>query len=252
MEHDQLLSEIRNNLPLGAKVQTVDLADPSFISTFHRYYEKFKDAYHIDQSKGKALEHLIGLQSIDFNSANRYCDVASAASPIQYVFPQLFPEVEFWKQDMIYETSVTKHILGGLAQRMSDIPDGYFDVITLHNSFEHFAWNADSEFIEELDRVLSPTGQCLIVPLYVARTHRIYFDPTEVSARLIASYDEEATLIPVRGFGQQHARFYSPHTASVRIYRHLGARLKVTLLDLRNGRCIAPTMYPEAAVLFHR
>jgi len=37
---------------------------------------------------------------------------------------------------------------------MRSVPNGFFDAITLHNSFEHFIWNADSDFVGEVDRIL--------------------------------------------------------------------------------------------------
>jgi hypothetical protein len=136
---------------------------------------------------------------------------------------------------------------------MSAVPDGFFDALTLHNSFEHFMGNADSEFVREVDRVLSPTGACLILPLYVASTPRIYFDPVAVTPSLLRTYDKEADLIPVRGFAnQEHARCYDAATLQERLISHLPSTLEATVVDFAGGETIFPEMFPEFALVLHR
>jgi len=216
------------------------------------YYEGNKEHYAIDKGQGKALEHALGLELIEFAQVKRYCDIASAASPIRHTLVKYFPNVELWVQDLSYVTNMSSRRIGGGAQDMTLIPDGYFDAMTLHNSFEHFAWNADSEFIAEVDRVLSPIGACVIVPLYLAASHRIFFDPIVVSARVVDSYDKEAELVPVRAFGQEHARFYSAATLYQRLLAGAPLGLTVTILELVGGSSISPLMYPEFALVLHR
>jgi hypothetical protein len=143
--------------------------------------------------------------------------------------------------------------LGGFAQNMSSIPNGFFDAMTLHNSFEHFMGDADSDFVREADRVLSPIGACLILPLYVASTHRIYFDPVAVTPSLLRTYDKGAELIPVRGFAnQEHARCYDAATLQERLISRIPATLDATIVDFSDGETISPEMFPEFALVLHR
>jgi hypothetical protein len=217
------------------------------------YFERHRELYDIDKGRGKALEHALGLELLDFSRVRRYCDVASCASPIQKTFAEHHAQVEFWVQDLMYQDDLPHFQLGGFAQNMRSIPDGFFDALTLHNSFEHFMGNADSEFVSEVDRVLSPTGACLILPLYVASTHRIYFDPVAVTPCLLRTYDREAELIPVRGFAnQEHARCYDAATLQERLISRIPSTLEATIIDFAGGESIAPEMFPEFALVLHR
>ena len=113
--------------------------------------------------------------------------------------------------------------------------------------------NADSDFVGEVDRVLSPIGACLILPLYVASTHRIYFDPIAVTPSLLRTYDKGAELIPVRGFAnQEHARCYDAATLQERLISRLPPTLEATIIDFSGGESIAPEMFPEFALVLHR
>jgi hypothetical protein len=218
-----------------------------------RYFQKHRDTYEYDKGRGKALEHALGLELLDFNRVGRYCDVASCASPIRKTFPGLYPRVEFWVQDLMYEDDLPNFQLGGFAQNMKAAPNGFFDAMTLHNSFEHFMGDADSEFMGEADRVLSPIGACLILPLYVASTPRIYFDPVAVTPSLLRTYDKGADLIPVRGFAnQEHARCYDAATLQERLITRIPPSLEATIIDFSGGETIAPEMFPEFALVLHR
>ena len=149
----------------------------------------------------------------------------------------------------MYEDDPANHRLGGFAQKMTAAPNGFFDALTLHNSFEHFMWNSDSEFVAEVDRVLSPNGARLILPLYVAATARIYFDPVAVTPRMLRTYDSGAELVPVRGFAnQEHARCYDAKTLQQRLMSRIPATLEATILDFSGGETISPEMYPEFAL----
>lgn len=217
------------------------------------YFQRHQGIYEIDKGRGKALEHALGLELLDFSRVRRYCDIASCASPIQRTFAAHYPQVEFWMQDLTYEDDPAHFRLGGFAQNMSSVANGFFDALTLHNSFEHFMWNSDSEFVGEVDRVLSPIGACLILPLYVASTARIYFDPIAVTPSLVRTYDKGAELIPVRGFAnQEHARCYDAATLQERLISRLPPTLEATIIDFSGGESIAPEMLPEFALVLHR
>ncbi len=231
----------------------VNLGSAPIRDNLEGYFARHREFYDIDKGRAKALEHALGLELLDFSQVKRYCDVASCASPIQKTFAKLYPQVEFWMQDLTYQDDLPHFQLGGFAQNMTAIPDGYFDALTLHNSFEHFMGNADSEFMREVDRVLSPNGACLILPLYVAATPRIYFDPVAVTPTLLRTYDKEAELMPVRGFAnQEHARCYDAMTLQERLISRIPSTLEATILDFSGGESICPEMFPEFALVLHR
>jgi len=47
------------------------------------------------------------------------------------------------------------------------LPDGSVDKICCHHSFEHFQENVDMHFIEEMQRLLSSNGRCVILPILI-------------------------------------------------------------------------------------
>jgi Methyltransferase domain len=253
LSHEKLAQQMKIAVSDRVHWRQVALKASPMHENLNRYFQQHRETYEIDKGHGKALEHALGLELLDFGRVRRYCDVASCASPIQKTFAAHFPRVEFWTQDLTYQDDLPNFQLGGLAQNMKSVPNGFFDAMTLHNSFEHFMGSADSEFMIEVDRVLSPNGACLILPLYVASTPRIYFDPVGVTPHLLRTYDKEAELISVRGFAnQEHARCYDAATLQERLIRRVPPTLEATIIDFSGGETIAPEMFPEFALVLHR
>ena len=251
--HEEMANRMRTAVSPRVRWKSFDLDGAELRGRFDSYFTQHREIYGIDKGRGKALEHWLGLELLDFTRVGRYCDVASCASPFQKAFPEHYPQVEFWVQDLMYADDLPNRRLGGFAQKMTAVPGGFFDALTLHNSFEHFMWNSDSEFVAEVDRVLSPTGACLILPLYTAATARIYFDPVAVTPSLLRTYDPGAELIPVRGFAnQEHARCYDAVTLEQRIISRVPETLQATIIDFAGGEKLAPEMYPEFALVLHR
>jgi hypothetical protein len=135
---------------------------------------------------------------------------------------------------------------------MTDIEDGFFDALTLHCSYEHFAGKADVEFLAEVDRVLSSKGACLILPLYIAAEHRIYFDPSLVTPESLQSYDRESALCALWHYRQEHGRYYSPESLWTRVLGKLPSGLAATLLCFTNQASIHPSIYVRFGLVLHR
>ncbi len=251
--HDELVAHMKRAVSGRVQWRHVALDSGPMRERFDLYLQRHREVYEIDKGRGKALEHFLGLELLDFGRVRRYCGVASCASPIQKTFAMHYTQVEFWVQDLMYEDDLPHFQLGGFAQNMSSVPNGFFDAMTLHNSFEHFMGDADREFMSEVDRVLSPIGACLILPLYVASTARIYFDPVAVTPALLRTYDKGAELIPVRGFArQEHARCYDAVTLQERLIGRIPPTLEATIVDFTGGESVSPEMFPEFALVLHR
>ena len=92
-------------------------------------------------------------------------------------------------------------------------------------------------------------GACLILPLYVAATPRIFFDPVAVTPTLLRTYDKEAELMPVRGFAnQEHARCYDAATLQERLISRIPSSLEATILDFSGGEHDLPGNVPRIRV----
>ena len=237
----------------GAATQILSLSKGLKLFNGNVYWQRYRSAYaDIDQGREKALEHGLTFELLDFSRVRRYCDVAAGNSRIQYALIAEWPQVEHWKQDMSYKTDLSYRIIGGPAERMKSVRSGFFDALTLHCSFEHFSGLADVKFITEVDRILSPCGACLILPLYVAATHRIFFDPTTVTVEQVSKYDSEAELRPVIGYRQQHGRFYSPDSLVTRLLKHVPITLRVSLIRFTEQDAVDPNIYLNFAMVLHR
>ena len=237
----------------GVARREISLSSSDAAREIAAYWQRYGPSYAaIDQGREKALEHALTFALLDFSAVTRYCDVAAATSPIARALAREWPDVEHWTQDLLFETDVALQQVGGLAQEMKDIEAGFFDALTLHCSYEHFEGDGDVEFLAEVDRVLSERGACLIIPLYVADTHRVYFDPTSVPIDRVRDFDADAELRPLYSYRQEHGRFYSPEALGHRLLAKLPATLSATLLSFRDQCDVDPGIYLEFGLVLHR
>lgn len=217
------------------------------------HWQRHRGLYQrIGHGREKALEHGLTFSLTDFGRVRRHCDVAAAASPIERVMQTDYPDVEYWKQDIAYTTNLAGRIIGGPAECMVSLVSAPFDLLTLHCSFEHFEGTADSRFVGALDKLLSSSGVCLILPLYVAEVPRVYFDPTAVTTSDLATFDADAELTPLRGYGQRHGRFYSPRSLAARVIDHLPNGIVATVVRFTDLDVLDSDLYLHFALALHR
>lgn len=248
---DTLWRRLQDAVPTGIHCSERWLGRPPLAEGIRRHWQRYERLYE-GVGREKALEHALTFELLDFSKVRRYCDVAAASSPISYPLADDWDTVEAWRQDLLFETDLSKRVIGGYAQSMEAIEPGFFDALTLHCSLEHFAGASDVEFVSALDRVLSPIGACLILPLYVADTHRVYFDPTTVSNDTVAEYDADGELYAVFAYHQEHGRFHSPETLASRLLPNLPSTLMATILRFHDQASIGPDIYLRFALVLHR
>ena len=248
---DALWQRLQGALPTGIHCSERWLGRTPFVEGIRHHWQRYEQVYE-GVGREKALEHALTFELIDFSKVRRYCDVAAASSPISYPLADDWDTVEAWRQDLLFETDLTKRVIGGYAQSMDAIVPGFFDVMTLHCSLEHFVGTSDVEFVSAVDRVLSPIGACLVLPLYVADTHRVYFDPTTVSNDTVGEYDDDGELYAVFGYHQEHGRFHSPETLASRLLHNLPSTLEATILRFHDQAAIGPDIYLRFALVLHR
>ena len=253
--HEELVARVQTLWPADDRrftLREISLAG-ELAQKATAYWQRFEANYHRNGAeREKALEHALTFELLDFSRVARYCDVAADSSPVVRACQAQHGKVEVFRQDLKYQTDFELGMIGGFAQDMREIEAGFFDVLSLHCSYEHFAGPADTEFVAEVDRVLGPTGACLIVPLYVASSPRIYFDPTRVSASTLASYDREAQLCATFNYGETHGRYYSPESLWDRVLSRVPAGLQATLLSFRDQRAVDPSVYVRFGLILHR
>lgn len=242
------------NLPAGSRVTLHEISLGGELGArLTAYWKRFSSAYdNVGAAREKALEHALTFELLDFARVGRYCDVAAAQSPIHAALDADYTGVEAFKQDLLYATDLSRRVIGGPAQNMERVADGFFDALTLHCSYEHFSGDADVEFLKEVDRVLAPNGACLIVPLYLGGAYRIYFDPSRVPAKQLDGYDAGAELCAAWHYGQDHGRYYSPEALCRRVLARLPDQLCASVLLFRDQVAVHPSVYLRFGMILHR
>lgn len=217
-----------------------------------RYWGAHQNLYRaIGNGREKALEHALTFELLDFDRVRRYCDVAAASSPIEPAVKADRPTVEFWKQDCIFKTDPERRIIGGFAQDLAGVQAGFFDAMTLHCAFEHFARDSDGQLVAEVDRVLSDRGACLIIPLYIDLVHKLYFDPGVTPVE--STPDEEGALLcPTHDYRQDHGRYYSPRALLERVISKVPQTLQATVVRFTDREALGPEIYLRFALVLHR
>ena len=79
--------------------------------------------------------------------------MAAANAPVQRILRDVFDINEAWRQDWNYTTDKTSKTLGENASSLA-VDDESFDALLLHNSWEHFEGDSDSDFLTDAARVL--------------------------------------------------------------------------------------------------
>jgi SAM-dependent methyltransferase len=209
-----------------------------------RYQEEFPDYYAFNLPE-KSMEHYLAAKFLDLSPGEVYIDIASEHSPVPEIYTRLFG-VKSYRQDLSYPAGLHGDMIGGDAANMP-IPAEFADKMALHCSFEHFEGDSDIRFVLETARVLKPGGAVCFVPLYLHEEHAVVTDPA-VAASSDVTFDSNATIYCVPGWGNRHGRFYGPEDLSRRIIQNLKGLFPV-LYHISNSKDIDSSCYARFAML---
>jgi SAM-dependent methyltransferase len=202
---------------LHADIQTLSISRDAFHSHVSRCkYPKNYAAGPIANGglrDKKLLEYFVSLELLEVQAGDVVIDVASEWS----IFPDVLHDLTgaiVYRQDLIYPAGIHGYRIGGSAAHMP-VTDGFASKMVLHNAFEHFEGNADTEFILEAWRVLKPGGLLCILPLYLAEEYHILTDPL-VNRRGVV-WDEGAQIIERPWWHNRFGRFYDTTSLNERV-----------------------------------
>ena len=202
---------------LPVEVKTISISADAFHSHVARCnYPKHYAAGPMDQGgfrDKKLLEYFVSLELLDVQQGEVVLDVASEWS----IFPDVLRKLTgaiVYQQDLIYPPGIHGYRIGGNAAHMP-LPGGFADKLVLHNAFEHFEGNADTEFVREAWRVLKPGAALCILPLYLAEEYHILTDPL-VNRRGVV-WDEGAKVIERPWWHNRFGRFYDIKSLDQRV-----------------------------------
>jgi SAM-dependent methyltransferase len=196
----------------------------------------------------KSLEHFLSARLLGLNAQDRYIDVANNESPVPEIYSSLYG-CTCYRQDIAFAPGVHDRTIGGNADSMP-VPDNFASAMGLHCSFEHFEGDSDIGFIREAQRVLSPGGRAVIIPLYLFTHYAILTDPSALPGGGIF-FEPDATLHCLKGFGNRHGRVYDiPHFVN-RVYRNRG-NLNIRIFYFENTGEIDPSGIVRFAALLQK
>jgi hypothetical protein len=207
-------------------------------------FQRFRDRHagrfgRWSRSIEKQLEYFISQQLLLPEASDCLIDVGSWFS----TYPDLIREdfgAQVYAQDLAYPEGIHDGKIGGDAAKMP-LPDASVSRMALHCTFEHFERDADTRFIHEARRVLSPGGRVVIVPLYIHQHYTVWTDPSLfASARIVV--DPGARLFRKVGWSNQFGRHYSPEALRDRLLNAAGD-LNFRILRVDNVADLDPRCY---------
>jgi len=229
-------------------------------SDYDRYvaaarYEDFDPYYRgglsgdLNHRVEKLLQHYISLSLLGVQDDDVYVDVASNTSPMRHIVKRLYG-IPVYSLDLSYPPGIDGELIGADAGAMP-VEAGFASKMTLHCSFEHFAFGADSRFVKECERVLRPGGKVCIIPLYILPEYCVRVDPT-LEADISISDTEGADKVYVRGYRVDYGRFYNPESFRKRILEQTTG-LNFTVYRIRGLERFAPhNVYSNFALIIEK
>lgn len=232
------ISESLKEFGLAPIPLTVDKEDYAAFLAAAEYGERYP-LYYPDNFSEKTLEHYLCYQLLDPREGDTFIDIASEHSPVPEIFGRISGCTSY-SQDLMYEPGIHGRRIGGDAADLP-VPDQFFDAAIATCSLEHFENDSDIRFMTEMERVLAPGGKIIIAPLYLYTLEACQTDPL-YSIPGGVNFDEDARIFCAKGWGNRHARFYSPASLSRRIISP-HPRLAFRILLLENPGDVDPAVY---------
>ncbi len=251
-----LVNERLHGVPeLQLKRFTIDIADyyryieAADYAAFGEYYQG-GDSGNPDHRYEKFLQHYLSLKLLELNSSDVYIDVASNTSPMKDIVRRLFG-AETYSMDLKYESGINGDRIGCDAGD-TGLRDGFASKLSLHCSFEHFAFGSDIRFVREAGRILRPGGRVCIVPLYLLNEYSIRQDPT-LEADLSISDREGAKRVFVRDYLVDYGRFYDVEALRQRILAACKGTLNPIVYRVGNlAELNQPNVYSHFVLLLEK
>jgi hypothetical protein len=179
----------------------------------------------------KCLEHYLSFTLLDLDSTDTFIDVASAGSPFADVLHKRIG-LTAYRLDLSYPPGIHGHQIGADAGA-TGLPKEFATAMALHCAYEAFMGDADIRFVHEAARILKPSGQYIILPLYLDDTYFIATSPycnqedVVIDPGALKLWRDDSYRQPV-------SRHYSPKSFAERIYSQIPTGMTGIVYFLRN------------------
>ncbi len=239
-EIDRMLAE------RGCPVERYVIDYDAFKDWQRRTYDvDFPDAYAEGGSRDKkTLEHYLSFEFAEIRPGEICMDVASHVSHAPDILKRHYQITKVYRQDLWYEPGIHGERVGGNAAAMP-LGDCTVDVMTLHNSWEHFENGSDVAFLREAHRVLRPGGRIVIIPLFLADRFFILTSPQKLRAeQRVPRFDPKAQIVADdRPMIPTYSKHFDPAAFLSQVYGVASSLYQVRVLTLADPRCILSCPY---------
>lgn len=195
----------------------------------------------------KALEHYVGAKLLQIAQDDVLIDVAASHSPWYKMVERMYG-CQAYALDLVFPSGINAQKIGADATAMP-LPDGFASKVALHCAYETFEGNADIKLLPEIERVLSPSGKMVILPLYM---HDFFFiESSPVADRRNIDYQNAEKVWRNDGYNVRYSRKYSVEAFFKRIVSNLN-NLKLTIYYIENEKEIDAACYLKFAAVFEK
>jgi hypothetical protein len=230
MSDDDLRRSIGETVGRPVVPVRLDLDEFADFKTWYRDERDFIDDM-------KLIEYHISLKWLAFEANDVYVDVAAQNCPFAPFVHDRFG-TKAYRQDLYYmDHGVHGTDIGGSASHIP-LRKGSVTKMSLHNSLEHFEGRSDTGFIREAQRLLSPGGKLIVVPLFIRDRYSEVRDDGWIDSEGVKH---------LWGIGARFARWYDPAQFQRRIVSR-AQKLTATVYYAENIHEVHPSCYPYFAL----
>ncbi|MCP4724269.1 MAG: class I SAM-dependent methyltransferase [bacterium] len=229
-----------------------DIESGKYLEWVDKYYPQLPSELHEPKFK-KLVEFYTSFHLLNPQSEDVFLD---AAGGIHSYLNRLECKKRYM-QDMRISDELKNH-LGSTIEYIDSnaaeipLPDSGVDKISVHHSIEHFQQDSDTQFVKEVQRMLSIGGKCCIGPIFLNQT---YIEMTGTFNFSMKFDDESKRVIDITSIfpggetSGNYARIYDLRSFKRRIIDHIdGDKYRSTIYEIRmDGQSV-----PDFSLKCHR
>jgi SAM-dependent methyltransferase len=200
----------------------------------------------------KTLEHYVSLSFLPLHEGATFMDIAAATSPFSGIIRSKYRVSKSYKQDLIFPKGLENDRVGGDASHIP-LPDASIDGATLHCSLEHFEGTSDTQFFQEIARILKPNGCVVVLPFYLASEYTNHVDPifNFLRRHKVQLDDDPRVQLRYASWKQFFSRHYDAHALHNRILSNVKG-LELTVYRVKNFKEVDKSCYLRFIGVFRK
>ncbi len=236
----------------GISFEYFDIETGKYLDWVKNYYPDLPPELHEPKFK-KLIEFYTSFHLLDPQDDDVFLDAAGGI----HSYLNRLDCTKKYMQDMRISDELKQH-LGSTIEYIDSnaanipLPDSSVDKISVHHSIEHFQQNSDTQFVLEVQRMLSAGGKCCIGPIFL---NQVYIEMTDINDHSM-KFDEKSkrvidttSIFPGGETSGNYARIYDIEALVRRVIDHVDRQnFRATIYEvLMDGKSV-----PDFSLKCHR